>query len=134
MGSVELTETEVLEVGQQLLREAHHSERIKHAQTTLELLQEIAGHLNVAKETLFLRLLVKYGLEGRKGLRFSSDGKSVEFQDAPTNPAAPFFNPPPPLPIPVPPPPPPTPEEKRAATALADTAPPPTRRPTRHRR
>lgn len=106
MGITELSETETLEVENALIRELHQQERIAHAATNLKLQQELQAHVHKEKELLFLRLLTKYGLEGYKGLRFSPDGKSIEWQDPPTNPKAPFFNPPPPPNAPTPPAPP----------------------------
>lgn len=102
MGTTTLTELESLEVENAILREAHQQERIAHAATNLKMQQELQGHVHKEKELLFLRLLTKYGLEGYAGLRLTPDGKTIEWQDPPTNPKAPFLNPAPPPNAPVP--------------------------------
>lgn len=97
MGSVTLTAEESLEVENALLKEAVQNGKCETLEKQLVLLRELAAHMSKDKELLFLRLMAKYGLEGKKGLRFGVGGKTIEFPDEvpaapsgpPTEPGAP---------------------------------------------
>ena len=83
MGRVDLVEVETLEVEVALLKEAVQTEKLQQAESCVKFLKEILGYLNKDKDLLFLRLMTKYRLENMKGLRFTPDGKAIEFQDPP---------------------------------------------------
>jgi hypothetical protein len=83
MARRDLTEAERLEIEVLVLREALALEKISHAKTAQRAAEDAAKVAQRDRDMLFLRLMTRYKLEGKKKIKFSPDGTALEYEDDP---------------------------------------------------